>query len=52
MPLKQIKNSWNAGELSQYMDGRTDLSKYYNGASNRLSFQWTMPLYWNGLIFY
>ncbi len=30
---KLLKNSWNAGELSQYMDGRTDLSKYYNGGS-------------------
>lgn len=33
MPLKQIKNSYNAGELSDYMDGRTDINKYYNGAS-------------------
>lgn len=33
MPFKIIKNSYNAGELSPYMDGRTDLSKYYNGCS-------------------
>ncbi len=30
---KQIKNSYNAGELSAYMDGRTDISKYHNGCS-------------------
>lgn len=34
---KLIKNAWNAGELSQYMDGRTDLSKYYNGASRLIN---------------
>ena len=34
---KLIKNAWNAGELSQYMDGRTDLNKYYNGASKLIN---------------
>lgn len=33
MPFKSIKNSFNAGELSEYMTGRTDISKYYNGCS-------------------
>ncbi len=37
MPTKILKNSYNAGELSQYMDGRTDLSKYYNGASKLIN---------------
>ena len=32
-----IKNAWNAGELSQHMDGRTDLNKYYNGASKLIN---------------
>jgi len=34
---KLIKNAWNAGELSQHMDGRTDLNKYYNGASKLIN---------------
>lgn len=33
MPVYTIKNSFNAGELSPMIDGRTDLSKYYNGCS-------------------
>lgn len=33
MATKIIKNSFNAGELSPYLDGRTDLAKYYNGCS-------------------
>lgn len=33
MPFKQIKNNFNAGELSPYMDGRTDINKYHNGCS-------------------
>ncbi len=33
MAFKQIKNSYNAGELSEYMAGRTDINKYHNGAS-------------------
>ena len=33
MTTKLIKNAYNGGELSAYMDGRTDLNKYYNGAS-------------------
>lgn len=33
MPFKSIKNSFNSGELSEYMTGRTDISKYYNGCS-------------------
>jgi hypothetical protein len=37
MPVKQIKNSFNAGELSQYMDGRTDINKYYNGCSKGIN---------------
>ncbi|KKK52506.1 hypothetical protein LCGC14_3104240 [marine sediment metagenome] len=37
MPTKILKNAWNAGELSQYMDGRTDLNKYYNGASKLIN---------------
>lgn len=34
---KQIKNSYNAGELSEYMAGRTDLAKYYNGCSKLIN---------------
>lgn len=37
MPKKLIKNSYNAGELSSYMDGRTDISKYYNGCSKLIN---------------
>jgi len=37
MPFKQIKNSYNAGELSEYMAGRTDVAKYYNGASKMIN---------------
>lgn len=34
---KQIKNSYNAGELSEYLAGRTDLAKYYNGCSRLIN---------------
>ena len=37
MPLKTIKTSYNAGELSGYMDGRTDINKYHNGASKLIN---------------
>ena len=37
MPLRQIKTSFNAGELSPYMDGRTDINKYYNGCSKMIN---------------
>ncbi|GAH02046.1 unnamed protein product, partial [marine sediment metagenome] len=37
MPLKQIKTSYNAGKLSPYMDGRTDINKYYNGCSKLIN---------------
>lgn len=33
MPTKLIKTSWNGGLLSQWMDGREDINKYYSGAS-------------------
>jgi hypothetical protein len=33
MPIKIIKNSFNSGELSPMIDGRTDLSKYYSGCT-------------------
>jgi hypothetical protein len=34
---KLIKNSFNAGELSPYLDGRTDIAKYYNGCSQMVN---------------
>ncbi len=34
---KLIKNAYNAGEMSQHFDGRTDLNKYYNGASKLIN---------------
>ncbi|KKN12600.1 hypothetical protein LCGC14_1014910, partial [marine sediment metagenome] len=37
MPFRQIKNSYNAGELSGYMDGRTDINKYHNGCSKLIN---------------
>ena len=37
MPFKLIKNSYNAGELSEYMAGRTDINKYYNGCSKLIN---------------
>ncbi|KKM80815.1 hypothetical protein LCGC14_1336100, partial [marine sediment metagenome] len=37
MPTKIIKNAWNKGQFSQYMDGRTDLSGYYNAASKLIN---------------
>lgn len=37
MAFKQIKNSYNAGELSEYMTGRTDIGKYHNGASRMIN---------------
>ncbi len=37
MPFKQIKNSFNAGELSEYMAGRTDINKYHNGCSKLIN---------------
>lgn len=33
MPNRVIKNTFNAGELSETLAGRTDLSKYFNGCS-------------------
>lgn len=33
MPNKSIKSTYNAGELTPNLDGRTDISKYYNGCS-------------------
>jgi hypothetical protein len=33
MPLKLLKTSFNAGELSPLIDGRTDIAKYYSGCS-------------------
>ncbi len=38
MPNKTIKNAYNAGELSPYLDGRTDLAKYFNGCSQLVNF--------------
>ena len=35
--MKQIKNSLNAGELSEYMAGRTDINKYHNGCSKLIN---------------
>jgi hypothetical protein len=37
MPFKTIKTSYNAGELSEYMAGRTDINKYYNGCSKLIN---------------
>ena len=37
MPFKQIKSSFNAGELSEYMAGRTDINKYHNGCSKLIN---------------
>ncbi|KKL83972.1 hypothetical protein LCGC14_1969360, partial [marine sediment metagenome] len=37
MALKQIKTSYNAGELSSYMDGREDINKYHNGCSKLIN---------------
>jgi hypothetical protein len=37
MPIKTIKNSFNAGELSEYMAGRTDINKYHNGCSKLIN---------------
>ncbi len=37
MPLKAIKTSYNAGELSGYMDGREDINKYHNGCSKLIN---------------
>lgn len=37
MPTKIIKNSYNAGELSEYMAGRTDINKYHNGCSKLIN---------------
>lgn len=34
---KLIKNSFNAGELSPLLDGRTDIAKYYNGCSQMVN---------------
>lgn len=33
MPIKIIRNSFNCGEVSETMSGRTDLQKYYNACS-------------------
>ena len=35
--MKILKNSYNAGLLTEYMSGRTDLSKYYNGCSKLIN---------------
>jgi len=35
--LKFIKTSYNAGELSEYVSGRTDYNKYYNGCSKLIN---------------
>lgn len=37
MTFKQVKNSYNAGELSEYMAGRTDINKYHNGCSKLIN---------------
>ena len=37
MPIKQIKTSYNAGELSSFMDGREDINKYHNGCSKLIN---------------
>ena len=42
MGSKFVQNSLNSGELSPELDARTDISKYYNGAttmSNALALQ-------------
>lgn len=46
MPKKQIKNNFNAGELSEYIAGRTDLQKYYNGCSRLVN---GTPLTYGGI---
>jgi len=35
--MKIIKTSYNAGELSEYVSGRTDYNKYYNGCSKLIN---------------
>ncbi len=35
--MKQIKTSYNAGELSPYMDGREDVNKYHSGCSKLIN---------------
>lgn len=37
MAFKQIKNSYNAGELSEYMAGREDIDKYHTGCSKLIN---------------
>jgi len=37
MPTKQIKNSFNSGEQSEYLTGRTDLAKYFTGCSKLIN---------------
>jgi len=37
MPYKAIKNTFNSGELSEQISGRTDLAKYYNGCSQMVN---------------
>lgn len=37
MAFKKIKCSFNAGELSEYMAGRTDINKYHNGCSKLIN---------------
>jgi len=47
MSDRLIKNSYNSGELSPLIDGRTDLSKYYNGCSKIAN---GLPLSYGGII--
>ena len=37
MPFRQIKTSYNAGELSEYMAAREDINKYHNGCSKLIN---------------
>ena len=37
MPNKVMKSSFNSGELSEYMAGRTDVTKYHNGCSKLIN---------------
>ena len=37
MAIKKIKTSFNAGELSEYMTGRTDINKYHNACSKLIN---------------
>jgi len=44
--MQTIKTTFNAGKLSAYLDGRVDISKYYNGCSQLVN---AIPLSTGGI---